>query len=80
MRIFVVFIVAMSFLLANSVYALKCDKCHREEKSLDKIFEERKVKTKEDLFDKLRNGPRAKLHQHLTDEEINEAVKKMNLD
>jgi len=80
MRIFVVFIVAMSFLFANSVYALKCEKCHRDEKSLDKIFKERKVKTKEDLFDKLRNGSRAKLHQHLTDEEINEAVKKMDLD
>lgn len=65
--------------LFNPVFALKCDKCHRDDKSLDKIFQERGVKNKEDLFYKLRKGLKAKLHQHLTDEEINEAVKQMNL-
>jgi len=77
MYIFISFIIVL-FLLSPA-FALKCDKCHRDDKSLDKIFLERGVKNKEELLYKLKNGQKAKLHQHLTDEEINEAVKQMNL-
>lgn len=80
MRFIIVLIVGITFLISNYAFALKCDKCHKEDKSLDKIFEERAVKTKADLFDKLRNGSKAKLHQYLTDEEINKAADKMKLE
>lgn len=76
---YIFFSVITILVLSNPAFALKCDKCHRDDKSLDKIFQERGVKNKEDLFYKLKDGLKAKLHQHLTDEEINEAVKQMNL-
>lgn len=77
---FIIFLSLIFILVvSNPALTLKCDKCHRDDKSLNKIFQERGVKNKEDLFYKLRNGAKAKLHQHLTDDEINEAVKQMNL-
>lgn len=78
MRILIVSLIAF-FILAGNAFALKCDKCHRDDKSLDRIFQERAVKTKQDLFDKLKKGPKAKIHQHLTDSEINEAANQMKL-
>lgn len=78
MRYILISLMIVLFLF-NPAFALKCDKCHRDDKALDKIFQQRGVKNKEDLFYKLRNGLKAKLHQHLTDEEINEAIKQMNL-
>lgn len=67
------------FLLSGNAFALKCDKCHRDDKSLDKIFQERAVKNKQDLFDRLKKGPKAKIHQNLKDSDINEAANQMNL-
>lgn len=67
------------FLFYGVADTMKCNKCHREDKTLDKIFQEKAIYKKEDLFNTLRNGSKAKIHQHLTDEEINEAANKMNL-
>ncbi|WP_353684721.1 hypothetical protein V4D30_02710 [Thermodesulfovibrio sp. 3907-1M] len=78
MRI-IFFILLSFFLLFSNAFALKCDKCHRDDKSLDKIFQERGVKNRQELFDKLRKGQKAKLHQHLTDIDINEAAEQMKL-
>ncbi|GAB5046205.1 hypothetical protein [Thermodesulfovibrio sp. TK110] len=78
MRIITIILISF-FLLSSNAFALKCDKCHKDDKSLDKIFQERGVKTKQDLFDKLRKGQKTKLHQHLTDNDINEAAEQMKL-
>lgn len=67
------------FLLSGNAFALKCDKCHKDDKSLDKIFQEQSIKTKQELFDKLRKGQKSKLHQHLSDSDINEAAEGMKL-
>ncbi|MGB9823082.1 hypothetical protein [Thermodesulfovibrio sp.] len=78
MRIITVILISF-FIMSGNVFALKCDKCHKDDKSLNKIFQERQVKTKQELFDKLRKGQKAKLHQHLTDKDINEAAEQMKL-
>jgi len=78
MPIIVALFLILSFLSTDAI-AMKCNKCHKDEKSLDKIFQEKAIKTKEDLVDILRNGSKAKLHKNLKDEEIDEAANKMNL-
>lgn len=64
---------------STDAFALKCNKCHRDEKSLDRVILERGVKNRQDLFNLTRNGPKAKLHKNLTDEEIAEAANFLNL-
>lgn len=66
------------FISANA-FALKCDKCHKNDNSITQISQEKGIKTKQDLVNKLRKGSKAKLHQHLSDNDINEAAKQMNL-
>lgn len=78
MRIITLIIISFLLLCSNAL-ALKCDKCHKDDKSLDKVFQERGVKTKQELFDKLRRGQKAKLHQHLNDSDISEAAEQMKL-
>lgn len=78
MPIIVALFLILSF-LSTDAFALKCDKCHKDEKSLDKLFDEKAIKTKQELIEILRNGNKAKLHKNLTDDDINESAKKMNL-
>lgn len=72
-------IVISLVILTDTAFALKCNKCHRDEKSLDKFISDKAIKNKQDLFNLTRNGPKAKLHKNLTDEEIEEAAKFFNL-
>jgi len=65
------------FISANA-FALKY-KCHKNDNSITQISQEKGIKTKQDLFNTLRKGSKAKLHQHLSDSDINEATKQMNL-
>ncbi|MEN2986202.1 MAG: hypothetical protein ABDH16_06075 [Thermodesulfovibrionaceae bacterium] len=73
-------ILLLVFLIYGIAEAMKCNKCHKEDKSLDKIFQQKAINTREDLFNILRKGLKARIHQHITDEEIDEAVKQMNLE
>lgn len=76
---YLVFILSIVLIFSGHAFALKCDKCHREDKNLNKIFQERGIKSKDDLFNVIRNGKMSKLHKNLTDEEITEASKFMDL-
>lgn len=58
---------------------LKCLKCHKGEKTIDKMAARAKVVTDVDLHKTLREGPRAGMHKPLTDADINEAVKVLKL-
>ncbi len=72
-------ILVVLLIIAGDVYAFKCDKCHRDDKALGKLIQEREIKTKEELFYLLRKGKFSKLHKNLTDQEISEASKILNL-
>ena len=58
---------------------LKCLKCHKGEKTIDKMAARAKVVTDVDLHKTLREGPKAGMHKPLTDADINEAVKVLKL-
>lgn len=72
-------ILLIFFILTAETYALRCDKCHRDDKDLNKIIKEKEITTKEELFSIIRKGKFSKLHKNLTDEEISEASKIFNL-
>lgn len=75
------FIFAISFLLIFSAnaQAFKCIKCHKDEKGIDKVIKERDITSKDELLKTLRNGKMSKIHKNLSDSEIEEAAKILNL-
>jgi len=57
----------------------KCDKCHKGEKSIEKMVVRAKIVTDVDLTKALRNGPKAGMHKSLTQDDINEAATVLKL-
>lgn len=76
---YLIFILSMLLILSGNAFALKCDKCHKEDKALNKIIQERGIKSKDELYNILRNGKMSKIHKNIKDEEITEASKLMEL-
>lgn len=64
---------------AFDAFALKCAKCHRDEKSIDRVVAQKGIKSRQELFNLIRNGAMAKIHKSLTDEEISEAANFLRL-
>jgi aspartate ammonia-lyase len=56
-----------------------CDKCHKDGNELKKLAASKKIVTDEDLFRVLRKGSKAGLHASLTDDNIREASRALNL-
>ncbi|ACI21333.1 MULTISPECIES: hypothetical protein [Thermodesulfovibrio] len=75
----IIAILITTLILSNNAFALKCDKCHKDDKSIENMLNQRGIKTKQELINTLRNGPKAKLHKNLTNEDIEEAGKQLNL-
>ncbi len=76
---YLIFTLILVLTLSSPAFALKCDKCHKDDKNLNLVFQQKGIKTKDELFNILRNGKMSKLHKNLTDDEIAEASKIMNL-
>jgi hypothetical protein len=57
----------------------KCDKCHKGEKTIDKMVVKAKIVTAEDLTKALRQGPKAGMHKALGDEDIAAAATALKL-
>ncbi|OGW29328.1 MAG: hypothetical protein A2X59_01490 [Nitrospirae bacterium GWC2_42_7] len=57
----------------------KCVKCHKKEKAMDKVIEKKKIKTTAELLKAVKEGPKAKLHAKLTDDDIKVAAKELKL-
>lgn len=74
-----ILIFSLLLIFSGTAHALKCNKCHKDDKLLTKIVQEREVKSKDDLFNLLRKGKMSKLHKNLTDEEIEEASNLLKL-
>lgn len=75
----VVTFLIITLIFTSNAFALKCNKCHRDDKSLENILNQRGIKTKQELINILRSGSKAKIHKILTDEDIGEAAKKLDL-
>ncbi len=58
---------------------LKCDKCHKGEKAIDKIVAKNKIATAADLQKVLREGPKKAMHKSLKDEDIKAAADTLKL-
>lgn len=57
----------------------KCAKCHKDGKALDKIVEKKKIKTAAELMKAVKEGPKAKIHAKMTDDDIKAAAKELKL-
>ncbi|MFN3568138.1 MAG: hypothetical protein ACK4UR_04410 [Caldimicrobium sp.] len=57
----------------------KCLKCHKGKDSLEKYVQEKKITTGAQLRDLIRKGPKAGLHITSSDEDIDKAIKYLNL-
>ncbi|MFN4197183.1 MAG: hypothetical protein ACK4FM_04190 [Caldimicrobium sp.] len=83
-------IIALGLFIIVSVYTFKeqkvisaedfkCLKCHKGKDSLEKYVKEKKITTGAQLRDLIRKGPKAGLHITSSDEEIDKAIKYLNL-
>jgi hypothetical protein len=69
--IFALGMVSMSFAASE-----KCDKCHKGEKSIDKVAAAKNITTGDALVNAVRTSPKAGLHKSLTDDDIKAAIAK----
>jgi len=77
-----IFVIILSFMVVLGLVTvgfgseLKCNACHKGDKSLDKIVAAKKITTAADLTAAVKAG---KQHASVKDEEIAEAAKSLNL-
>lgn len=57
----------------------KCLKCHKGKDGLEKYVSEKKITSGEELRNLIRKGPKAGLHITSSDEDIEKAIKYLNL-
>jgi len=77
-------VVAVIFVLGLASFGFaagieKCEKCHKGEKTVDKMIAKNKITTAADLTKVLRDGPKAGMHKPLTDEDLKGAASALNL-
>ena len=56
-----------------------CDKCHKGDKTLDKVAAAKGIKTGDELVKALRGGSKAKMHEKFTDDQLKAAAKEAGL-
>jgi hypothetical protein len=85
---FISIIIALLFILGVASIGLtaekaaetdKCIKCHKGEKALDKVVEKKKIKTTDELVKAVKEGPKAKVHAKLTEDDVKVSAKDMKL-
>lgn len=77
-------VVAVVFVLGLASFGFaagleKCEKCHKGEKTVDKMVARAKVMTAADLMKTLREGPKKGMHKPLTDGDIKGAAEALKL-
>jgi hypothetical protein len=77
-------VVAIIFILGLASFGFaagleKCDKCHKGEKSVDKMVAKAKIATAADLTKALKEGPKKGMHKALTDDDLKAAAKALKL-
>lgn len=83
MKKIIAIVVAVVFVLGLGSFAfaeeLKCDKCHKGDKALDKVVAAKKIDSTDALMKAVKSGPKAKLHEKLTDDDYKAAGKALKL-
>jgi hypothetical protein len=84
MKKIVTIVVAMIFVLGLASFGFaagieKCEKCHKGDKTVDKMIVKAGVVTAADLTKTLRDGKKAGMHKPLTDEDLKGAAAALNL-
>jgi len=84
LTIFLLILVAGSILtfkntITTSAEDFKCLKCHKGKDSLEKYVQEGKIKSASDLRNLVRQGPKAGLHLTTSDEDLEKAIRYLNL-
>jgi hypothetical protein len=77
-------VVAVIFVLGLASFGFaagleKCDKCHKGEKTVDKMVAKAKIATAADLTKALKEGPKKAMHAKLTDDDLKEAAAALKL-
>jgi len=77
-------VVAVIFVLGLASFGFaagleKCDKCHKGEKTVDKMVAKAKIATAADLTKALKEGPKKAMHAKLTDGDLKEAATALKL-
>ena len=77
-------VVAVIFVLGLASFGFaagleKCEKCHKGDKTVDKMVEKAKIVTAADLTKALREGPKAAMHKPLADDDIKGAAAALKL-
>ena len=77
-------VVAMIFVLGLASFGFaagleKCEKCHKGEKTVDKMVAKAKIATAADLTKTLREGPKKAMHKPLTDDDLKGAAEALKL-
>ena len=84
MKKILVLVVAVFFVVGLASFGFaagleKCDKCHKGDKTPDKMIEKAKIASAADLMKALKEGPKSAMHKALTDEDISGAAAALNL-
>ena len=77
-------VVAVIFVLGLASFGFaagleKCDKCHKGEKTVDKMVAKAKIATAADLTKALKEGPKKAMHAKLTDDDLKAAATALKL-
>ncbi len=85
MKRIIALIVALVFVLgvASLTFAApaldKCNKCHKGEKSLEKVVAAKKIETTDALIKAVKASPKAELHKKFTDDDYKAVAKELKL-
>jgi hypothetical protein len=84
MKKVIAIVVAIIFVLGLASFGFaagleKCEKCHKGEKSVDKVVAKAKIATAADLTKALKEGPKKGMHKALKDEDLKAAAAALKL-
>ncbi len=57
----------------------KCNKCHKDDKSLEKVIAAKKIETTDAFIKAVKASPKAKLHEKFTDDDYKAVAKALKL-
>lgn len=76
---FIATLFSLKYQSSSPAEDFKCLKCHKGKDSLEKYVKEKNITTGEELRNLIRKGPKAGLHITSSEEDIEKAIKYLNL-
>ncbi|MCX8031480.1 MAG: hypothetical protein N3A59_07900 [Thermodesulfovibrionales bacterium] len=74
----IVFVLGLTSLTFASALE-KCNKCHKDAKSLDKVVAAKKIETADAFIKAVKASPKAELHKKFTDDDYKAVAKELKL-